>query len=383
MENSFTPTNTFAGNVFDILKSDAVEDPLINVNKLAMIDLEESYFDMAVNFVNESTNDFTDCKMKLYKSLSEATNEVVILESFSDFFTAAKDVIDKFLKFIKSLFQRFINTLMGMVSSDKYIKKHKNDLNKFRDVDNFDFDGYIFTFSPIIPATNINEAGGMFTELMKSGDDNLDIQRVKNARSILNSDQKYDDFRGAVISGNQVGTAKPIEASEFSEDLFRVFRNDSLDTEEFEVTSKEVRESLNRFLDYKKTKKSVEDDNKRIEREYRDLEKDIKEFTKGGAGINMSAFVTRANLSTPTGGTNISKVNDDGLDGFTMSDQLLFQINNYAKEKVDEIQEYSNIHTLAFSAKLDALKSCFIQDKNILYRALSKVQRTDAKREEY
>jgi hypothetical protein len=38
--------------------------------------------------------------------------------------------------------------------------------------------------------------------------------------------------------------------------------------------------------------------------------------------------------------------------------------------KVMQIEGYSNIHTLAYSAKLDALKECTIQDRNTLYQAL-------------
>ena len=54
----------------------------------------------------------------------------------------------------------------------------------------------------------------------------------------------------------------------------------------------------------------------------------------------------------------------------------------YTKIKVDQITEFSNIHTLAFSAKLDALKESYKQDRALLYTALLKVQRTDNARKE-
>ena len=66
--------------------------------------------------------------------------------------------------------------------------------------------------------------------------------------------------------------------------------------------------------------------------------------------------------------------------GTNVPGDLLIQLDVYTKNKVDEIQEISNIHALAFSAKLDALKCCYKQDRALLYTALSKVQRTDSKR---
>ena len=65
-----------------------------------------------------------------------------------------------------------------------------------------------------------------------------------------------------------------------------------------------------------------------------------------------------------------------------MSADLMQQIDIFVKQQVDRIQEYSNIHTLAFAAKLDAMKESAKQDKNTLYTAISKVQRTESKRKE-
>ena len=58
--DNFVPTNTLASTAFDVLKMDAVDDPLINVNKLGTLDLEESYFATAVAFVNETNREVKD-----------------------------------------------------------------------------------------------------------------------------------------------------------------------------------------------------------------------------------------------------------------------------------------------------------------------------------
>ena len=50
----FTPTNTFSSVSFDVLKMDGVEDPLIDVNRLATMDINECYFETTVKFIIES-----------------------------------------------------------------------------------------------------------------------------------------------------------------------------------------------------------------------------------------------------------------------------------------------------------------------------------------
>ena len=60
----------------------------------------------------------------------------------------------------------------------------------------------------------------------------------------------------------------------------------------------------------------------------------------------------------------------------------MVKLDSYVKIKIDQIQEYSNIHTLAFAAKLDAMKECAKQDRNTLYTALSRIQRTDNRRKD-
>ena len=77
-----------------------------------------------------------------------------------------------------------------------------------------------------------------------------------------------------------------------------------------------------------------------------------------------------------------SRGSTDNQQGFTMSGDLMYKLDLYTKAKVDQITEFSNIHTLAFSAKLDALKESYKQDRALLYTALLKIQRTDNARKE-
>ena len=368
------PTNTLAMASLDALKNEGLEDPKINSNisKLATLDLDESYMIKTINFINESNREFTDSKITLYKALSESAGEQgVILESFSDFFSKVKDIIDKFLAFMKSLFSRFITQLMSMVNSDKYIKKHKDDLRSFGPGDEFDIDGYNFTFSPGIPKVEpmMGFNSDLFEDLYNATvDGKINSTKMKSANSSISYTDSYDQFRASVIGKD--GTS--IYAEDFAEELFKVFRDDDMSTSDITIDSSKVNESLRRFTDYKKTKSIVEKDNREIQKKYDDLKKQVKEITKRNGDLEKTVFDTRM--------ANSNITLDDSLSGTTIPGDLLTQIDVYTKKKVDQIQEMSNIHALAFSAKLDALKCCYKQDRAILYTALSKVQRTDAKR---
>lgn len=372
----FTPVNTFANATFDVLKMDTVEDPLINVNKLATMDFEESYFLMAVDFIRESMNDYTDSKIRLYKAISEATSDQVVLESFSDFFTSVKNIIDKFLKFIKSLFERFLNTLASIVNSDKYLNKHKKDLDKFKSTDEFTMMGYKYTFQDNIPSASaaLEFSRNLLGDELYSGTGALTVEDVKSAIQNMNLDALYDAFRAEVIGQS----SKNISASDFSEELFRVFRNDELDTEQLEIDATYVRQAKERYFGYAKEKSNVERQRKAIDQAYRNIEKQVKEIVSNNGNLNKAAFISKLPDST-----NVRDIDDKNITTSGMlTAEFMTQIDIYVKAKIDMIQEYSNIHALAFSAKLDALKDSYKQDKATLYTALSKIMRTDNARKE-
>ena len=134
--------------------------------------------------------------------------------------------------------------------------------------------------------------------------------------------------------------------------------------------------SLDSFENFKKIKSQLEHDRSEIEKAYDKVKKQVSEIVKRNGDMNMSAFVN----SLPDA-SNITSTETLNNDGFTMSGTMMTQIDMYIKAKTDQIQEYSNIHTLAYGAKLDALKECLKQDKNVLYTALGRVMRTDSQRE--
>ena len=384
----FTPSNTMGSVTFDVLNYDGIEDPLIDTNRLATLDLEECYFKSAVDFIAESNKEFTDSKINLYNKILETTSTTVIHESFSDFFVKVKEIINKFLKFIKSLFQRFLTQLARIIGSDKYLEKHKKDFDKFKDGDKFKIDGYKYTFSDNIPVPNalVQYNFDLFDHLLDFEDDTptnkmITVEDISKARTDLSDrlTDYYNDFRGRVLGKED----QKIYEVDYSDALFKVFRDDSTTTEIIDIDRSTIRLVIDRYFKFNKMQEYTNKQYKAIESAYKKVEEQIKDLVKRNGDLSYKVFVDRL----PAGSdTRISYTADKNNDtGVAMASDVLTQLDMYVKVKTEQIQECSNIHTLAFAAKLDALKECAKQDKETLYKALSRVQRTDAKRakEEY
>ena len=365
----FNPINTLASTNFDVLKIDGVEDPLINAEKLSSIDLEESYFCNAIAFINESNIKYTNAKLTLYKSISEAASSRVVLESFSDFFVAVKEIIRKFLKFINNMFSKFLAFLSKMVEGDSTLKKYKNRLNDFTDDNSFKITGYKYTFKENVPVAEaiLQYNNSILDGLWSERERDLNVLGVKDAISSIDLEQDCAKFRAQVL-----GETDPIYVTEFSNVLFLTYRNNTSTAGEINVDAAYVNEVKDRYFSYNNTKRIINNHYKQLEKDYKTVENQIQDLVRRNGDLNAKAFMDR--LPEDTSIESIEGNTD--LSGLTMSSELMTQLDIYVKAKVEQIQAYSNIHTLAFSAKLDALKECNVQDRNTLYMALNAIDTT-------
>ena len=369
----FEPTNTLASANFDILKMDAVEDPLINVTKLANMDFEECYTAQVVSFINECRSEITDRKITFYKNLNEATSDLAVLESFSDFFSGVRNIINKFIKFLRKLVDKFILTIMKFVKSDNYIKKHKDLFGRIESDMEFEFKGFEYTFDINIPsaAAALSFDNSLFDELYTKaersvseplGAGKLTVQSVRDSIIAIDLEEDYNKFRGAVIGKD--GTS--ITIAEFSQALYKVYRNEDSDNVNITADSAYIRKCLNRYLNYDKMQKEVTHQRDLIIKAYERVQKQVEDIVKRNTDLDKQAFLSR--LPSDTGIIDVETT----AGGTKMAAELMSQIDVYVRAKIDQIQEYSNIHLLAFGGKLDAMKECLAQDRNVLYTALRK-----------
>lgn len=342
---------------------------LENTNLVSIMDKtpinEECYLYNTIKFLREMNEDYRECNKEFYRSVYEADSLVAFNESFGDFFEKMKDIIAKFLKYIKSLVERFITALHRIVGSEKYLIKKEDQLKKFNTDCEFDFEGYNFTISPNIPVCNaLVEFNNSFVELdFNQLKDNSKTHAkkkeiIKTAYDNLNTaidNDKYDKFRKDVIQA-----AQPIYQSEYGNELFKVFRDDYENTSTFTVTSSVVNQCINSLKDYRSSEKDAKDKKKEIDNQYEAISKQIDKLITA----NRSNQYYNVDITTDFGGGTIN------LDNSAMN-----QLNIYIKALMNQITEMSTIHSMAFSYKLDAIKDKYNQDKRILYIALSKVEK--------
>lgn len=317
-----------------------------------------------IGYLREMNTTYREANKEMYRAIYEADNFVAVNEAFSDFFQKIKDIIKSFIKYIKSLFERFITTLHRIVNSEKYLLKKEDVLKKFNSDHEFDYDGYEFTIEPNIPVCDaLVEFNSEFVklDLSKLGADNKKNKETlkdlyKNVKDEIDG-EKYDKLRGKVIGQPD----RAIYQSDFSSELFELFRNNMDSTSIFTVDSAKVMECFRDMKDYKETEKNVKKTKKELENQYKQIEKQIdrmisSERTAGG-------FKIKSNDAVVSG-------NDVTIDNDSMN-----QLNLYVKALTNQITEMSTIHSIAFSQKLDALKDKYVQDKRILYIALSKIEK--------
>ena len=326
----------------------------------------ELMFNYLLNFNEECNNASKD----LYKSITEAETYEVINESFADFYEKVKEIIKKFLDFIKRLFERFITSLNKFVNSEKYLLKHKDTFSKFNSEHEFDFEGYTFTIDdPMIP---VIEAKAQFNqefmnlELDKFKEDNIDAQKAYmsdlSAKLKSSLESFYDKFRGEVIGKPNY----PIAESDYSNELFMVYR-DGYDTKStITADASLINDALIRLKNYKDKQKDVKVTKKKIENEYKVVQKSIENMISRNKDNKIDKLV-----AIDINGDYTPEATGD----LRVSEDVLTSINAYIKANVDKVEKMSAIHGMAFSYKLDAIKDCYIQDKKILYNALNRIQK--------
>lgn len=331
--------------------------------------VSESFFENALISLTEMNTAFAESKKSLYKGILEANgNQILIQESFSGFLTKAREIIDKFLEAIKRLFVKFVTLLNKFVKSDKYIKKNEKVFSKFNGSHEFEMNIFTYTFNDAVPVIDANAlvgwdnaAGYTPYNTVTDKESSSALEKVElryNALKGIAGSDSYDAHRGAVI-----GKETSIAASDYAKELYQVFRNGESTKTKSTINYATVEEALNHFTNYEKTLKAITDKKNEIEKVYKGIKDTVKKWSD-----NMDS---KSSLNLIFGDSAPSMENE--------LPENKKKIDNYAQMfatlMISRIEQMSTIHATAFSAKLDATKECFTQDKKILYGALTKIQK--------
>lgn len=320
--------------------------------KTFQVSTDVDFYTEAMGFVMESNQAYFNNACILYKSILESKNDPhVIHEGFSDFIDWIRKIIKKAIDFVKRLFDKFVLFLNKLVKTDSYIKKHKDKLSKFTSDDNFDYTGYQFTIKTDLPKIN-----DLKTELekndFKAAISSKEMDKEYNKLVATLEGDYYDNMRGKLL-----GTNQSISETDFDKELFSVFRNGTTDTTEFTIDKATVDQCLKELEDTKALKDSIESSKKRLIETLSKLE---TSFSKGVGILNSQGSY---NVTIPP----------DQETSATVGANDIHIVDLFVKAKATQVKKVSDICVMVYAAKLNAVKDRYKQNKDIVYKALSKV----------
>ena len=323
-----------------------------------------SYFLEGLNFLSQLRKEKTVQEAKLYRVMAEAGNNLwVVHEGFGDFFQWVKDFIKKVINFFKKLIAKFWVRINSLFGRDKYIENNKDQLREFGSEHEFDIKGYKFTIKDGIPTLDpvekIEEAlHGLAVAVEDNGKKSY---KVKDKTALTNAYAKFQEDKDKLdnVRASILGENGPIDDSDWKDALFEKFRDGDREKITITVTSSIVTESLTNFTNYDKMKSKTEKQRDNIEKAYNRIQKkfdELAEKAKNLAGENVS----------------VSDFVDDNASERADEDKI-FIISAFARDISNRLEEISNLHVMAFTAKLDAIKDRYHQDKSIIYGAFKKI----------
>lgn len=341
----------------------SVQESTMTLGTSFASDKGHSYFVEAMEFLTSLNEEMVEGDRSLYAALCESNgNDALINEAFSEWYDYVKKIIAKVLDFLKAILNKFLVGINMMIKRESYLKAHEKDIMKFDD-DNHKFNMKVFnfTFDNACPSSTVlttyekslEGIQSMLTDRSTDKDTKVDVGTAyDNYIDSLNGDY-YDEIRAKVMGLPQ---GSFVDSADYASELFKIFRDGDDTKEEKEILHADVTKSLSCFKSYETIKNQTTKQRNTIEKEYKAIEKAIDTASKKDKN-----------------GLSFAGVRGGEKTKYTLAQDAAAKYDMFIKAKANEIHEISNIHTLAFGAKLDALKDCFNQDKTILYKALYRV----------
>lgn len=350
------------------------ENNNISTNIISTYRKTDSFFNEAVIDIIAIEKNKLSIMENYYQKIYEANDDIsLVMEATNGLLEGIKSIIDKFIALIKKIVTKFLTAMNGIIKSDKYIRKYKNRFKEFDSECEFDMDINIFTYIdndnyPNLHAYEVYKTDN-FSGAKKDARDLTDYTNALYTQFTEGLADWYDIFRGKVLA-DDTNSITPYSSSEYSKELYRKFRNGDDGKINTTITSSEVNIAYNRFDNYDKTLKHVEKMKTNLIKEYDRIKKDIKNITAAYDNSNFTSVL--GNDYDITSGINTL---DQEYSEADKKKKIDANITSFINAKAEQINQMSIIHSMAFTAKLDAIKDAYTQDKKLLYAALKKINK--------
>lgn len=338
-------------SVFALKEANTIPEYLVT-SKETMLE-ENYYMNSTLDFLLETHNELLSYRKEFYRTIIESAEEnpYIIHEAFSDILSKIKMIIKKILAYIESMIKRFITQLNKFVRSDKHLSKMKSQIAKFPKDESFYITGYNFTLDDNVPVVDIVELDLSEMERIV-GDDKVSpevkLSNITQYIGKLSDERKMDDIRGQILNVDY-----GIPETNFNNEVFSVFRDGKSEESDITIDKEYVSNALKYFDGYSDKIKSLRRLQNNIKSKYKTLETKVEKII--GADLASDGSSKLANTI-------------GNMDLKNSLDKLL-------NSEVTQIQRIANYHTQAIASKIDAYNALVMQDRNVLYKALSIVQK--------
>lgn len=322
-------------------------------------DLELMYFYQSC-FLNE---EYYNLRKKYIISQYEVmiNENLTLLESNNGFISGIINLLKKFMNLVKSLYDRFVSSLMKLKDLFSLLTKKFEKID-FTALDTSDvyFEGYMYTLNSI-PVININNLtlNGPFTF-----NDNI-ISQLSNDLLLRIDENSKDDAYFDEIRGKILGKFYPISSDNFDKEIKKTLRSNQSKERKILLDDYDNLENIkNSLLNYNDTVSRLLKERNNILDIYKKL---IKYFqTALSISVDKSNNMER-NLSVKSFTLNNDLSIDDHEKIHLNYDMDTYdKIKKYTIARSKEVNTISQLISRVFSGKLEAYKEKYNQDINII-----------------
>lgn len=327
-------------------------------NIISLLNEDTSIFSFGLEVLSENNEQIREIMSNIYKDSGYNINES-FKEEFSKKFSFSniiKSIINFFINGIDKIFKQFKILLSKILYDNNTIKKYEKQIRNYNGEIKLNFDYYNYTYldSNIPTISSFNEFFNNYEEVMeelknisKNNNFNTIIEKLQKMTENLNSNhrEKLNEVRLGVF-GKYGKDLRNVSEETYLNRLKEFFRSGyNFPEKEFKLDNKIINETLDRFLKGGSLIKDCENHLKSIEK-------------------TSSININRINRMLP----------EDFLEKYEpINYEFEYALNTYLKAKCGELQQICNIFVMAYSEKLEAVKSAIIQDKKILYEVISTI----------
>ena len=294
-----------------------------------------------------------------YTGIRESSN-VIVMEGLGDMLTGAarffKELIKKLGEFFKKASMYMASLFMNF---ENFIERYKDAILKSEK--RYSVYGFEYDFSYKVPQTDtlmriVTEFNNEINDVTKMEKDEL----VKR-RDAFVEEGYMDSLRGAIL-----GKTSKIEASDFRDTLFKMFRSGQDVEREIRVDKGTLVRYMNDYSKLKREFEEVKKERFKLEKVYNSLET----FFARGAKVEYVGQEKKIRTQTIDVNLKDKKFSAGDYTNNEKTDKNLDKINYYYSFKLKQAQEISSYSFQAYIERINALKEAVKFSEKVIRAAI-------------